>query len=256
MENYGIKQLAAKIFMKPIYSTLPRVAALAAFFIVVLTFASAGYSQNNGKLDKAKTRITNSTAGLKAIAALSGDQSIPAELIAKARVIAVFPNVEKINMLFAKAMKGSGLAARRTADGWATPVFYQFGMVDKGWTTMESKSPTVVMLFMDDAAFKKDYIDISNTVAGPIGSTLNDADKKRLEGVRVVAYGLTGEKLIGVKIEDSDSIQSNMGIDNAMNKPVFGKKGNEVFWAETSPADMMAELKDLQSALAGLTRSK
>lgn len=225
-----------------------------AVFAIALGLVVTAFGQNNGKLATAKTRLTNSTAALKTIAALPSDHSIPAELLAKAKVIAVFPNILKINLLFQKAMKGSGLATRRTADGWATPVFYQFGMVDSGWTTVESKSPTVVVLFMDDADFKKDHIDISNTVAGPIGTTISDVDKKRLQDIRIIAYGIAGDKLIGVKIEESSTTQSNMGIDNAMNKPVFGKKGNEIFWAETTPTEILVEFKDLQYAIANLVK--
>ena len=223
---------------------------IAAFAFLIVP---AVLGQNSEKLATARTRITNSTEALKAITQLPAERSIPQELLARARVIAVFPNITKTNLLVAKGMKGSGLAALRTKDGWGTPVFYQFGMVDKGWTTVESKSPAVVILFMSDEAFKKEQIDISNTIAGPVGASIPDADKTRFEGVQKVAYGLGNGKLIGVKIEESDSIQSNMGADNGMNKPIFGKKGSEVLWA-TPPADLLSELKDLQAAMADLSK--
>jgi lipid-binding SYLF domain-containing protein len=230
-----------------------RAGAFTAAFAIAFCAMSFGQSD---KITTAKNRITNSTEALDAIARLSPSQSIPAELLGKARVIAVFPNITKINLLFQKAMKGSGLASRRTEDGWGTPAFYQFAMIDSGWTTVESKSPMVVMLFMNDEAFKKDHVEIGNTVAGPVGELIADADKKRVEGASIIAYGLNNGKLIGVKIEEGESIQSGLAADNAMNKPVFGKKGTEVFWSKDPSPEAVPELKALQTALGNLARAK
>lgn len=223
----------------------------AALILTVMVGSSFAQSKENEKQATASKRAGASAKGLNDISALPVAESIPAELLAKASVVAVFPNITKINLIFQKAMKGHGLAVRRTADGWGTPTFYQFGMVDTGWTTAEAKSPTIIMLFLNEASvndFKEKHISISGTAAGPIGETLSDVDKKRLEGVRLVAYGFRDGKLIGVKVEESDSTQSGMYVDNAMNKPTFGKKGEELFFS-TGEAKGVPEIEEFRTVL-------
>src|SRR5262245_60691613 len=90
-----------------------------AICVLVIALNSISFGQSD-KLTTAKTRTSNSTQAIKSIVELPAGQSIPAELLSKARVIAVFPNITKINLLFQKAMKGSGLASRRTDGGWST----------------------------------------------------------------------------------------------------------------------------------------
>lgn len=231
--------------------------------IIIVTFAVAffafqtcvlGQSNSNEKQATASKRAAAAAKALEEIAALPSTGSIPSELLARAKVIAVFPNVSKINAIFQKAMKGSGLAARRTDDGWGTPIFYQFGTIDTGWTTAEAKSPTIVMLFLSEgslADFKEKHIEIGGTIAGPIGASLTEAEKKRVESARSIAYGLHDGKLIGVKIEEGDSIQSGMHIDNAMNKPTYGAKGEDVFWTKAE-AKGVPEIEEFRKALAKL----
>ena len=225
--------------------------------IVVLTslvLISSSYAQEkaNEKQATASKRAVAAVKALNDIAALPAAESIPREVLERARVIAIFPNVSKINAIFQKAMKGSGFAVRRTENGWGTPVFYQFGVIDSGWTTAEAKSPAIIMLFLSESAatdFKENEISIGITVNGPIGEALSDADKKVIDGVRLVAYGYSNGKLVGVKIEEGDSIQSGMHADNAMNKPTFGAKGPDVFFTNVD-AKGVPEIEELRIAVS------
>lgn len=224
---------------------------IATFVTTVLFTNSHAQEKVNEKQATASKRAAASVKALADISALPAAESIPPGLLAKAKVVAVFPNITKVNLVFQKAMKGSGLATRRTAEGWGTPVFYQFSMIDSGWTTAEAKSPTIIMLFLNEATvneFKENYVEIGGTIAGPIGETLTETDKKRMEGVRLVAYGFRDGKLIGVNIEESDSTQSGMYVDNAMNKPTFGAKGPDVFFTEAF-AKGVPEIEELRTAL-------
>lgn len=242
----------------PLPNLLRRSTLVVLATLISLNLFSTSYAQEkvNEKQATASKRAAAATKALNDIAALPAAESIPAELLARAKVVAVFPNITKVNLVFQKAMKGSGLATRRTAEGWGTPVFYQFSMIDSGWTTAEAKSPTIIMLFLNEATvneFKENYVEIGGTVAGPIGETLTETDKKRMDGVRLVAYGFRDGKLIGVKIEQSDSTQSGMYVDNAMNKPTYAAKGADVFFS-TAEAKGVPEIEELRTALTKFVR--
>jgi len=154
-------------------------------------------------------------------------------------------------------MKGYGLAARRTDGGWSMPAFYGFGVSDKGWTKVKSESPGIIMLFMDDAAikaFEKDHIAIAGAVAGPVGDVDVEGVKKAA-GASLIIYAIGDDSLKGVSVADDSSAMSGLGMDNNINKAVFGLKGNEVFWGKTPlPSPIPVEITAFQNALVALTR--
>lgn len=236
----------------------PTFVAIMVLTLTVLISSSHAQEKVNEKQATASKRAIAAVRALNDIAALPAAESVPREVLERARVIAVFPNVSKINAIFQKAMKGSGFAVRRTENGWGTPVFYQFGVIDSGWTTAEAKSPTIIMFFLNESAandFKENQISIGSTVDGPIGKALSDTDKKLIDSVRLVAYGYSNGKLVGVKIEEGDSIQSGMHADNAMNKPTFGAKGPDVFYTNVD-AKGVPEIEELRAAVTNFFKKE
>lgn len=232
--------------------------SVAVLVLCMLTVSVFAQKVDKEKLDTGIKRAAKAAKVLIDVAAMPPGESIPKELLAKAQVISVFPDATKVNMLVAKMMKGYGLSVRRTADGWGTPVFSGFTVSDKGWSKTKSGSPGIIFLFMGDVAlkaFEKDHVVIAGAVEGPVGETLSEAVQKRINGETIFVYALADGKLAGISVADDDSAMSGLGMDNNVNKAVFGLKGNEVFWNKTpipSTVTVPAEIADFQKALAAL----
>ena len=234
---------------------LSRSRALFLTLAALFCLAGAAHAQkvDKEKLDTGTKRAAKAAKVINDLTALPAGESIPRDILAKARVIAIFPDVTKINILFQKAMKGYGLAARRTDTGWGTPAFYGFGVSDKGWTRVKSQSPGLIMLFMGESsakAFEKDHIAIAGAAEGPIGGSVSEQVLKNISNEGILVYALSDGKLAGVSIADDDTALSALGIDNNINKAVFGLKGNDVFWGKSPlPSALASDIADFQKAL-------
>jgi lipid-binding SYLF domain-containing protein len=232
--------------------------ALSAVAVVLFLWpgGARGQKVDRGKLDAAARRSGKAAKVLEELAALPPAESIPKELIERARAVAVFPDVDKDNLLFMKVMRGYGLMARRVPGGWGTPAFYGFALSDRGWTRVKSDNPGVVMLFMDDRIvkkFEKDGIKLE-AEAGPVGE-LTAEKEERIRGAGILMYALSEGKVSGVSVEDDDTTQTGMNSDNNVNKAVYGLKAREVLWGKT-PEGMTIPpaVAEFQNALARLSK--
>lgn len=210
-----------------------------------------GQKVDKANLDNAARRTSKATKVLTELSALPAAESIPRTLIDRAKAIAVFPDTSKVNALFQKAIKGYGLISRRLSDGWGTPGFYGFGVMDQGWTRIKSDNPGIIMLFMDEAtvkAFEKDNIPLSGT-AGPVGE-VTDEDQRKLSNVSIIVYSLSDGKLRGFEIDDDSSSQAGIGSDNNINRAVYGLKARDVFWGKSPVGPPLPpEISEFQNAL-------
>jgi lipid-binding SYLF domain-containing protein len=219
--------------------------------------AARGQKVDKGKLDAAARRSGKAAKVLADLSALPPGESIPKELIERARAIAVFPDVDKTNLLFMKVMKGYGVMSRRVAEGWSTPAFYGFAVSDKGWTRVKSDEPGIIMLFMDDNTlkqFEKDHVKLEGE-AGPVGE-LTPEKEDRTRGAGIIIYALSGGKLRGVSVEDDDTTQTGINSDNNINQAVYGLKAREVLWGKTpaATASMPPAITEFQTALTSLSK--
>lgn len=186
------------------------------------------------KFELAERRARNAAKVLSDVTALPQSEGIPVELLTKAKAIAVFPDADKITMLFMKMMKGWGLVSRRIAAGWTQPGFYGFAVIDRGWTKAKGGSPGIVMLFMNDEilkGFEKRGVQLEG-VAGPVGS-IPAEDEKKIGGAGIIIYAFSEGKLRGISVEDDLSTESGIGEDNHLNEAVYGLKGRELFAGKT-----------------------
>jgi lipid-binding SYLF domain-containing protein len=234
-----------------------RIASCAVAFAYLLSGATWAQKVDRGKLEAASRRAGKAAKVLTDLSALPPGESIPKELIERARAIAVFPDVDKINLLVEKFMKGYGVMSRRVPGGWGTPAFYGFSVIDKGWTRVKSDEPGIVMLFMDDDVlkkFEKDHVKLEGE-AGPVGELTNEKEN-RIRGSSIIIYAISGGKLRGVSVEDDDTTQTGISSDNNVNKAVYGLKAREVLSGKT-PAAATAippAIIEFQSALASLSK--
>ncbi len=214
-----------------------RVLLSAVAVLCVMTGAARAQKVDKGKLDDAARWTEKAAKVLNDLAALPAEGAIPRGLFEHALAVAVFPEVQRVNVLVTKFMKGSGLMARRTPDGWGAPAFYRFAVMDRGWTLVKPGEAGIVMLFMTDEAlgrFKKDGSGFK-AAPGPVGG-LTPEKAKRFEGEGVIIYAFSGGRLSGIEVDDDDTTQSDIKSDNNVNKEVYGLKAREVLWAAPPPA--------------------
>lgn len=222
----------------------------------LLSGSASAQKVDKAKLDTAARRATNAARVLTDVAALPPGETIPKELIDKARAIAVFPDVNKVNMLVQKFMKGSGVMSRRVSGGWSTPAFYIFAVIDKGWTKVKGDKPGIIMLFMDDGilkGFEKDHIPLVGA-AGPVGE-LTPEKENTIRGASIILYALSDGKLRGVEVEDDFTTQSGISADNHINEAVYGLKGRDVYSGKTPVGPPIpAAVTEFQNVLSSLSK--
>ncbi len=113
------------------------------------------------------------------------DKAIPRELLEKAEGIGVFPSVVKAGFIVG-GRGGDGVVARRTANGWSAPVFYNIGGASVGAQIGVEKTD-YIMLFMNQNALRellKDKLAFEGDLsfaAGPIGRTVGAATNATLD---------------------------------------------------------------------------
>jgi lipid-binding SYLF domain-containing protein len=211
---------------------------------------------DKGKLDAAARRAGKAAKVLTDLSAVPPGETIPKELIERARAIAVFPDVDRVNILIMKAMKGYGLMSRRVPSGWGTPAFYGFAVTDRGWTMVKPAEAGIIMLFMDDdilKKFEKDHVKFS-AEAGPVGE-LTPEKENQIRGAGIIVYSLSGGKVHGISVEDDDTTQTGINSDNNVNKAVYGLKAREVLAGKTPVGPTIPPaITEFQSTLTKLSK--
>ncbi len=210
---------------------------------------------DKSKLDVAERRSAKAVKVLTDLAALPPAETIPKEIIERARGIAVFPDADKVNLLFQKLLKGSGLLSKRTTDGWTVPAFYAFLASDRGWTRIKSDSPGIIMLFMDDDILKDledGHIELKGN-AGPVGE-LTPEQEKYIGKAAILVYSLSKGKLSGIGIEQDDTTQTGMNTDKNLNKSIYGMKARDLLQGKTlaNTTALPPAIAEFQNALTAL----
>ena len=223
---------------------------------VVVVFVCPSSHVRAQKVDRAKLETAARRAGKAAkviadLSALPPAETIPKELMEKARAVAVFPDTDKVNMLTMKFWKGFGLVSRRVEGGWSTPAFYAFAVSDIGWTRVKSDEPGIIMLFMNDEIFEKDRVKLEGS-EGPVGEWTPEKERN-VKGAGIILYSLSEGRLRGISVEDDNSTQAGVNSDNNVNKAVYGLKAREVLSGKTPAGPPVPpEVTNFQTALANL----
>lgn len=196
--------------------------------LILLAFGAAAQNPNTGKFSHAVNRSQDAARILPLLTAVA-EQSIPRELIDKSTAIGVFPKVERETIYFTHLIHGYGVISVRRNDDWTMPAFYQFSGSGYGKPFSSKENYGVVLLFIGQdtiESFEQGGVRLNKekqTVAGPV-ATITDAQRKELEGARIIAYAYYNGKLTGV------DYNSRFGLnpDNNINTPMYGMKGREI----------------------------
>lgn len=232
---------------------------IASIFLVVL-FAVSALPQNQKELNTAAERAEKSSRVLKQLSALGSD-SLPLELMQKARAVAVFPSLKRVNILLNELTLGNGLVAvRNDAGEWGAPAFLALKAQDINLKMAGSKSFDVVLLFMDEQSaegMKKGDISFASggkrkIALGPVvsGSGADDV----LKSASVLYYALKDGQLIDTGL-GNDSFFKAVAVlhDNNMNKVVYGVKTKAMFGAAEKSGKISDKIETYRTVLKEIT---
>lgn len=226
----------------------------ATLFIFLLTLVV--YPQKPKDLTTAVERADKSAEVIKQFASLGAD-SLPVQLLKKAKAVAVFSGMTRVNILLNELTTGNGLAAFRTSDnGFAAPFFLALKAQDINLKMAGKKNFDVVLLFMDDPSIewiKKG--DISFTADGKrkiaLGPVIEGkATKEKLESVNVLYYAMSSGQLIDTGL-GNDSFFKAVAVfhDNNMSKAIFGMKNKQFFATPEANLKIPEKVENFRGAL-------
>jgi SH3 domain-containing YSC84-like protein 1 len=148
------------------------------------------------------------------------DKAIPRELVARAKAIAVFPQVIKV-ALTVGGEGGRGVVSRRIAGGWGNPVFLRGGGGSIGPQVGASSTDFVLLLMNDESVegLMKDKFELggeASIAAGPVGRNAS-AGTDALMQAEILSYSrsrgvFAGFNLKGVVLRPEDDL--NMAVYN------------------------------------------
>lgn len=199
---------------------------------------------------KAKEAAAQSVKAGKVFDAImeTPDKAIPQDLLAKAKAIAVFPQVIKAAFVVG-GEGGRGVVSRRTATGWSDPVFFRAGGGSVG-PQIGASATDIVLVFMNDeavAGLMKDKFELgaeAAVAAGPVGRNAG-AGTDALMQAEILSYSrghglFAGVNLKGVVVRPEDDL----------NRAVYGKSAHELLADDgKTPSDSAAALSSFSQAV-------
>jgi lipid-binding SYLF domain-containing protein len=183
------------------------------------------------------------------------DKGIPETVLAKAKCVAIVPDMVKGGFVFG-AEHGRGVATCRTANGWSAPAF--FTVTGGTWgAQIGAEAVDVTALFMDqqganklmDANFKVGG-DVS-AAAGPVGRSASASTDWKLNS-QMLTYSRAKGAFLGA-ILDGASVRQ----DDDSTKAFYGKKYDfrSLLTGEVKPPEQASQFlatvrKDFREAVA------
>jgi lipid-binding SYLF domain-containing protein len=201
---------------------------------LLLVLLAPALAQKANKFPRAIERSGDAGTIIATLAQVS-ESGFPKELVERAEAIGVFPKVTTENgPLFSKMTQGYGVISARSETGWTMPAYYEFMGGGFGNPFAKNEQYGVILLFMTKdavAAFEKGEVALKGerkALAGPIGSSLTDEQRKEIEGAHILAYAYYNGRLRGTEFSKSFWKSFSLNPDNKINTPLYGMKGREV----------------------------
>lgn len=230
-----------------------KVFALAVAVLAIAAFMSVTPSASSGDDHsvKVKEAAAQSAKAGKVFDAImqAPDKAIPRDLLAKAKAIAVFPQVIKASFVIG-GEGGRGVVSRRTSKGWSDPVFFRAGGGSVG-PQIGVSATDFVLVFMNDEAMTglmKDKFELgadAGVAGGPVGREAG-AGTDALMQAKVLSYSrshglFAGISLKGVVVRPEDDL----------NQAVYNKSASEMMSEdERAAANTGAGLPAFPQAIA------
>jgi SH3 domain-containing YSC84-like protein 1 len=220
------------------HSQLVAVAALVATAAIITGSPQAGAIDSRDKMrQEAAQQSAKAAKAFDAIMQVP-DKAIPRDLLARARAIAVFPQVVKVAFTVG-GEGGRGVVSRRHGDTWGRPVFFRGGGPSFGAQAGASSTDYFLLLMNDESVdgLMKDRFEFGGEVgvaAGPVGRNAG-AGTDALMHAAILSYSrsrgvFAGVDVKGVVLKPEDSL----------NLAVYNKTAEELL---KEPADGDASIE-------------
>ena len=157
------------------------------------------------------------------------DKAIPQELLARAKAIAVFPEVLKVAFTVG-GEGGRGVVSRRVGEGWGDPVFLKAGGGSVGPQIGASATDFVLLLMNDEsvAGLMKDKFELggeAQVAAGPVGRNAGAATDALMQAA-ILSYSrshglFAGVNVKGIVIRPEDDL--NVAVYNKTARELLGE---------------------------------
>jgi lipid-binding SYLF domain-containing protein len=200
----------------------------------------AAFAQDkSGEMKGAVERVDSATKVFKQIMKAS-DKAIPRELLDRAQAVIVFPGALRIGFIVG-GQGGSGLAIRRTANGWSAPAFLNMGGGSFGAQIGGEKTDYVLLVMNEDglAGLLEDKLEMGGELsvsAGPVGRTAAASTNLTLDAA-ILTYSrsrglFAGAVLKGVVITQNESM--NQAIYQRSAREILGDSA--ILWSDAPAA--------------------
>ena len=180
------------------------------------------------------------------------DKAIPRDLLARAKAVAVFPQVIKVAFTVG-GEGGRGLVSQHTSAGWTNPVFLRAGGGSVGPQIGASSTDFFLLLMNDESVdgLMKDRFEFGGEVgvaAGPVGRNAG-AGTDALMHAAILSYSRSRGVFAGVDVKGVV-----LKPEDELNLAVYGKTAEELL-KESADGDATteSELNAFPRALARYT---
>jgi lipid-binding SYLF domain-containing protein len=197
-------------------------------------------------------KLADATAVLEAMTA-DEVNAIPAELLQRARAIAIVPNVSRGGLVFFGGRRGRGVLLMRTEHGeWSNPAFIALTGGSAG-LQLGAESTDFVLIFANDNAVKNmrngkfTLSGEATAVAGPLGRHATSALTFRAE---VYGYVRSRGLFAGAAFEGA-----KLAIDYELSERFYSESGARALEPTdgTAPASAQRFLQVVEQITAGFT---
>ncbi len=206
------------------------VAVAFAAILVAVTRAPEARSHDS-KIDQAAAQSAKAAKVFDAIMQIP-DKAIPRDLLARAKAIAVFPQVIKVAFTVG-GEGGRGVVSQRVGAAWSDPVFFRAGGPSVG-PQIGASSTDIVLLLMNDESVEglmKDRFELgadAGIAAGPVGRNAS-AGTDALMHAAVLSYSRSRGLFAGVNVK---------GIvlkpEDDLNRAVYNRSARELLTEQVS----------------------
>ncbi len=207
------------------------VVAIALAAILIAATRAPQARSRNSKVDQAAAQSAKAARVFDAIMQIP-DKAIPRDLLARAKAIAVFPQVVKVAFTVG-AEGGRGVVSQRIGAAWGDPVFFRAGGPSVG-AQIGASSTDIVLLLMNDESVQglmKDRFELgadAGIAAGPVGRDAS-AGTDALMHAAVLSYSrsrglFAGVDVKGIVIKPEDDL----------NRAVYNRSAREMLTEQVS----------------------
>ena len=174
--------------------------------IIAGTTGSPQARSEDSRGKQVKDAAAQSAKAAKAFEAIMQvpDKAIPRDLLARAKAIAVFPDVIKVAFTVG-GEGGRGVVSRRTSAGWADPVFLRAGGGSVGPQIGASSTDFFLLLMNDESVegLMKDKFELggeAGVAAGPVGRNAGAATDALMHAA-ILSYSRSRGLFAGVNVK-------------------------------------------------------